>query len=55
MNSQQQSGSRPSTLTGMQSSVQQSQGTVNQSSVTNDTSVAAVDDAGSVENEDAFK
>ncbi|XP_071521390.1 kinesin-like protein kif7 [Panulirus ornatus] len=51
----QQSGSRQSTLTGMQSSVQQSLGTVQQSTVTNDTSVAALDDTGSLDTEDLFK
>ncbi|XP_047490403.1 kinesin-like protein KIF7 [Penaeus chinensis] len=51
-----QSGSRQSTLTGIQSSVQQSLGTVQQSTGTNDTStVAALDDAGSLDTEDMFK
>nr|XP_045609044.1 kinesin-like protein kif7 [Procambarus clarkii] len=50
-----QSGSRQSTLTGMQSSVQQSLGTVQQSTVTNDTSLVALDDTGSLDTEDLFK
>ncbi|KAK7065170.1 microtubule motor activity protein [Halocaridina rubra] len=43
-----QSGSRQSMLTGIQSSMQQSLGT-------NETSVTALEDAGSVDNEDIFK
>ncbi|XP_069935745.1 kinesin-like protein KIF7 isoform X2 [Cherax quadricarinatus] len=50
-----QSDSGQSTLTAMQSSVQQSLGTVQQSTATNDTSVAALDDAGSLDTEDLFK
>ncbi|KAG7172995.1 Kinesin-like protein kif7-like, partial [Homarus americanus] len=50
-----QSGSRQSTLTGMQSSVQQSLGTIQQSTGTNDTSVIGLEDAGSLDTEDLFK